>query len=283
MTTLSTHPTTIRAIFLDIDGTLVHSDDRISHIVKRALHLARDKGVEITLCTGRTRHRLMPVAEQMPQPAGYAVSSNGGVVTHLATGEVLYRHLLPVPVALQVVRAIVEAGSEPYVFEDSDRPGIEGARVLFHPDLPVGDWADIPRYRPHAEILDQLPFEPVSVSAFGHPSAMRPLARRLQEELQGVVSIIQSGSLDTWGVEVYVAEINKQLGLETIASRLELRREEILAIGDHINDLEMLKWAGIGVAMGNAIPEILAAADWVTSSVLQDGVARAIEKYILEP
>ena len=281
MTLPTSNRATIRALFVDIDGTLVASGERISPGVLEALRAARKKGCEIALCTGRTRYRIRYVVEQMPPPPGYAITSNGGVVTHLGTGETIYRRLLPIPIALEVVRTIVEAGSEPYVFEDSDRPGIEGARVLFHPDLPVGPWADIPRYRPHVEILDELPFEPVSVSAFGPPQIMRPLALHLQERLPQEVSIIQSGSEHNWGIEIYVANISKRVGLETVAARLDIDREEILAIGDHMNDLEMIQWAGIGVAMGNALPEIRAVADWVTASVTQDGVARAIEKYIL--
>jgi len=201
---------------------------------------------------------------------------------HLGSGETIYRHLLPVPIALKVIHAIVDAGSEPYVFEDSDRPGIEGSRVLFHPEKPVGDWAEIPRYRAHDEIMEDLPFEPVSVSAFGTPAIMRPLAAHLMQEFAGELSIIQSGSEDTWGVEIYVANINKQLGLETVAARLDVDREEVMAIGDHINDMEMLQWAGTGIAMGNALPEVRAVADWVTRDVLRDGVAYAIERYIFE-
>lgn len=282
ITTAASPHTPIRALFLDIDGTLCTSDDRISPGVKHALHRVHKKGIEIVLCTGRTRHRISPVAAQMPDTAGYIVSANGSVLMHLGSNVTLYRHLLPVTVALRVIRAIVDAGSEPYVFEDSDRPGIEGSRVLFHPEKPVGHWAERPRYRPHAEIMASLPFEPVCVSAFGAPATMRPLAARLMEEFHGELAIIQSGSESDWGVEIYAGNVSKLLGVQTVAARLDVDREEVMAIGDHINDIEMLKWAGIGVAMGNALPEIQAIADWVTDDVLRDGVARAIEKFILD-
>ena len=141
--------------------------------------------------------------------------------------------------------------------------------------------AYLPRYLPYYAIMEELPFEPVSVSAFGHPDVMRPLALNLMRELTGEVAIIQSGSNKNWGVEVYVAKVDKVLGMQTIASRIGVAKDEILAIGDHANDLEMIKWAGVGVAMGNALPEILRAADWVTADVTRDGVADAIERYIL--
>ena len=275
------HTPPIRAVFLDIDGTLVAHGDSISPGVRRALQQVHDRGIEIVLCSGRTRYRIMPIAKQMPEPPGYVVCANGSVVMHLGTGQTLYRHLLPIPIALRIVQAILDAGSEPYVFEDTDDTSAEGSRVLFHPDRPTGDWAERPRYRPFERIAEELPFCPVCVSCFGDAAQMRPLAQNMMREFEGRVSIIQSGSENTWGVEFYVANISKQLGLETVAAHLDVNQDEILAIGDHVNDFEMLKWAGVGVAMGNALPEIKAAADWVTADVLEDGAARALERFIL--
>ena len=272
----------IRALFLDIDGTLVGEDSQISPGVRAAIRRAREHGCEVVLCTGRTRYRTVPIANQFDPPRGYAVTSNGGVLTHIETGEILYRHLLPIPVALQVIRTLRDAGAEPYVYEDSDKPGIEGARVLYHPDAAIGPWVKgDPRHRPHAELLTHLPFQPVSVSAYGAPEIMRPVASFLRERLTENVSIIESGTEFAWGVEIYVSGVSKVTGLETLAARLDVAREEIMAIGDHINDLEMLQWAGWGVAMGNALPQIQEAADWVTASRAEDGVALAIESFVL--
>lgn len=271
----------IRAVFLDIDGTLIEWDERVSPGVARALAAAQAQGCHIVLCTGRTRYRAMPILESIGEPFGYFVTSNGSVAAHAGRNEILYRHLMPIPLALEVVRAIVAVGSEPYVFEDSDLPGLEGARVLYHPEKPVGRWADVPRYRPHARIMEELPFEPVSVSAFGPAERIRPLVEQLQTRLAGAVSIVRSGSELNWGIEIYVPGISKQVGIEYIARHLGVKQEETMAIGDHLNDIEMLRWAGIGVAMGNALPEVRAAADYVTASCKQDGVARAIERFVL--
>jgi Cof subfamily protein (haloacid dehalogenase superfamily) len=277
----ATSPPRIRALFIDIDGTLVGADDRISSADRTALTAAREQGCEIVLCTGRTRYTAQPIAEQIAPPLGYAIMSNGGVVMHLGTEEVLRRHLLPIPTALDIVRAIVAAGAEPYVFEDAIAPGIESARVLHHPDLPVGHWAVRPRYRPHATLMEDLPFAPVSVSAYGPPQRMRPLVHDLRARLSDTLSIIQSGSENIWGIEIFVANVSKGRGLEVVAEHLGIAREETLAIGDHINDLEMLEWAGVGIAMGNALPEVQAIADWITTTQAEAGVARAIARYVL--
>lgn len=272
----------IRALFLDIDGTLLGLGEHVSPRVRSALVAAHEKGCEVVLCTGRTRYRTAPVAQNLGIPPGYAVTSNGGVLSHLGTGEILYRRLLPISVALEVIRAVAEAGAEPYVYEDSDIPGIEGARVLYHPDFPVGEWAAAdPRYRPHARLLEHLPFSPVSVSAYGPPERMRPVAHSLRQRLSAEVSVIESGTQYNWGVEFYVSGISKRAGLETMAARLDVVQEEIMAVGDHFNDLEMIQWAGWGVAMGNALPEVKAVADHVTASLEEDGVAQVIEQFIL--
>ncbi len=270
----------VRALFLDIDGTLIGGSNTISPRVRHAIHAARERGCEIVLCTGRSRHTTQFIAEQIP-PLGYAVTSNGGVAMHLGTGHVLHRRLLPIPVALQIVRAIVAVGAEPYVYEDAAQDGETGSRVLYHPELPIGDWAVAPRYRPHAEIEESLPFAPVSVSTFGPPQKIRPLVARLHALLPDEVSIIQSGSEGNWGIEIFATEVSKRLGLETVSARLEVDREETMAIGDHFNDLEMIRWAGIGVAMGNALVEVKSTADWVTGTVEEDGVAQAIERFVL--
>lgn len=273
----------IRAVFLDIDGTLVGADPTISPGVKRAITTARERGCEIVLCTGRARYTTQPIADQIAPPYGYAVTSNGGVAMHLGTGEVLYRRLLPIPVALDILRMMMDAGADPYVYEDATGDGIEAARVLHHPEGGKGHWVTRPRYRPHATILDDLPFAPVSVNTYGPPEQIRPLARHLEEVLPHDVRIIESGTEREWGVEVFVSGVSKRAGLEAVAARLHVAREEIMAIGDHINDLEMIEWAGLGVAMGNAQPEVKAIADWVTAPLDEDGVAHAIEAFVLKP
>ena len=271
----------LRALFIDIDGTLVGRNEKISTGVREAINRARSKGVEVVLCTGRARYTAQPIAQQLGPPLGYAITSNGGVAMHLGTNEVLHRHLLPVPVAVQVVRAIIEVGSEPYVYEDATSGTLEGARVLHHPDLPTGPFVTRPRFIPRADITHTLPFEPVSINAYGSAAKMRPLVDKLMQMLPEGVTIIQSGSPDWWGIEVFPGGVSKQIGLQTLAAHLHITQAETMAIGDHINDIEMLQWAGVGVAMGNAIPEVKAVADWITAPVDADGVAHAIERFIL--
>ena len=108
-----------------------------------------------------------------------------------------------------------------------------------------------------------------------------PVAERLAGDLPAGACVEQAGTHATWCVEVHSERSGKGNGLRAVAERLGVAREEILAIGDHINDIKMLRFAGIGVAMGSGLPELRAVADHVTGTLAEDGVAQAIERFVL--
>lgn len=271
----------IRALFVDIDGTLVGAEQRVSQRVYGAVERAQEAGCEVVVCTGRSRFTALPVVEQLPPPPGYLISSTGGVVSHAGTGEVLLKRLLTVDVALQVARLICELGGSPYIYQDATGPGVEHARVLYHPELPTDSFVAPPRFCAYPSLLDELPFTPVEVAAFGHPDTMVPLVEKLLPRLPESVTVVESGIGQSWGVEIFARGVDKRLGLETVAARLGVPQSSTMAIGDNMNDVEMLRWAALGVAMGNAREEVRAAADCVTATVDEDGVADAIEQFVL--
>jgi hydroxymethylpyrimidine pyrophosphatase-like HAD family hydrolase len=264
----------IRALFLDIDGTLVGRSGVVSERVRGAVSRARDSGCEVVLCTGRSRVATEPIADQLGI-RGWAVLSNGSVAMHLATREVLCRNVLSPDVARRAVGAFLEWGIGPAIYEDA----IESARILYHPDYPV-PFFDPSRHRPWPQMAEHLPFEPISVGCTGEESLLRPLARRLAAQMPETL-VDESGTELVWSVGVLHQSSGKCNGLRRVAEQLGVAREEILGIGDHLNDLEMLRFAGIGVAMGNALPEVLAAAGHVTGTLAEDGAAQAIERFVL--
>lgn len=265
----------IRALFLDLDGTLVGAENAVSARVRSALDRARAAGCEIVLCTGRSRVSTEPVAEQIGF-RGYAIMSNGAVVMHLGDREVLCTNRLPVPTALRYVRSLMEAGCAPQVYEDT----VAGSRILYHPDYPV-EIHNPDRQRPWPLLAETLPYEPICISSFGAEAQLRPVAERLQRDPLPGTLVEQAGTHAVWCLEIHHHRSGKCNGLQRVAERLGVRREEVMAVGDHINDLEMIRFAGLGVAMGNALPEVRAAADWVTATQAEDGVALAIERFVL--
>lgn len=272
---------TISAMFVDIDGTLVGASGLISPRVRTAIENAVHYGCHLILCTGRSCYSTQLITKQLAIAPGYAICSNGGVTVHLGTKEILHRCLLPIPVALEVIRTIVQIGAEPYVYEDGLGDEINIPRALYHPDLPIGPWAIPPRYRAYSMLLEHLPFAPICIGTYSSQDKAQIIFRTLKDKIPTGVSIIQSATLNSWSIEIYAAGVCKQVGMEIIARRLGIAAHATMAIGDHVNDTEMLAWSGKAIAMGNSQPELFAFADWITSSLEEDGVALAIERFIL--
>lgn len=264
----------IRALFVDLDGTLVGAANRVSERDRTALQAARAAGWEVVLCTGRSRISTEPVADQLGF-RGWAVLSNGAVAMHLGTREVLYRNHLPPETTLAAVRDLMAAGAPPQVYEDA----VESARILYHPEHPV-EIHNAHRQRPWPRLAEALPFPAISVSSYGPEEQLRPLAERLAADPWPGTFVEQAGTHAVWCLEVHHHASGKGNGLRRVAARLGAPQEATVAIGDHLNDLGMLRAAGLGVAMGSGLPEVRAAADWVTAPFGEDGVAHAVARFL---
>jgi Cof subfamily protein (haloacid dehalogenase superfamily) len=265
----------VRALFLDLDGTLVGAANTVSPAVRRAVAAARAKGCVVVLCTGRSRMTTEPVADQLGFRT-HAIVSNGAVVLDLATREVLARNVLAEEHALGAIRALLAAGVAPQVYEDA----IESARILYHPDYPV--WIhNAHRQQPWPRLTECLPYLPICISSFGPEETLRPVADRLAAEPPTGTQVVQAGTHATWCLEIHHPDSGKHQGLHHVCRRLGVDPADTMAVGDHVNDIALLQAAGIGVAMGNALPEVRAAADHVTDTFERDGVAAAIERFVL--
>ncbi len=270
----------IRAIFLDLDGTLIDHTETISPAILAELARINRLGCEVVACTGRTRFTAEHIIRQFPFEPRYIVTSNGGAALNLhEAGPIMVRRL-DMHEAHFLVGTLVEAGITPYVYEDAINPGLEYARVLYPHGHSVGPFAHAPRYRPQVHIHNSLPFQPISVSAFGPAAILRPLADQLIDKIGDRISVIQSGSGTHWGIELFSHGVNKREGMKVVVQRLGLHQHQTMAVGDHFNDIEMLQWAHISVAMGNAQPEIKAIAEYTAPLLAEDGAAWAIRQFI---
>ena len=263
----------IRAVCIDIDGTLVGPDEVVSPRVSAALAKARSRGIEIVIATGRSKFSTMPIARQIP-PLGYGIVATGSVVIHLEHNTLVMRNVLTHDEALAATKILWDAGLAPRIYEDA----IHSARILFHPDRPIPkDIAS--RHTPWPELCTRIPFEPTSVEAFGSQAQMRPLAEQLRRTLPPSMVVIESHRNHYWYLEICSLRAGKGEGLKAMAAHLGISPRNMMAIGDGFNDLDMIAEAGIGIAMGNALPEVQAAADDVTATQADDGVAEALEKW----
>jgi Cof subfamily protein (haloacid dehalogenase superfamily) len=261
---------------LDIDGTIVTSDLAIPPSVASAIAAAQARGVQVTLATGRMYGSTVPYATQLGIRAPL-ICYQGGMIRDPLTHEIYEHTTMPSDLAAEAVELLSEAGIFVIAYVEERmcvarrapeleiylRWHPEGIELVVAPDLAGYVAANAP-----TKLLFTSPAEVVE-------REMLRLAAHFGDRLAVIRSHAIFGELTAPG-------ISKGSALKTLAAQLGIPRERVIAIGDHENDLPMIAWAGLGLAMGNAIPAVREAADAVIPSVEEAGVAWAIEHYLLK-
>ncbi|WP_293909838.1 HAD family hydrolase [Deinococcus sp.] len=269
----------IRLIATDLDGTLLNSAGKISPRNRRALDAARAAGIEVVPVTARQPHSVYSGDENSPFTE-YAVCSNGALGLHLSRNESLFESHLEVA-AQRALTAALTARVPGALFASVRERG-----AVF---LAQAGYAELARFNDHgrqpaemgAHSLEAVCAEP-SLKFIVRHARLTP--RELLAEVQALkltgFALTHSGAPF---LEIMAEGVSKARGLAHLCTHLGIDRTEVLAFGDALNDLEMLAWAGRGVAMGNSEPEVRAAAREVTASNDEDGVALVIERLLGEP
>jgi len=277
-------PMPVRLIALDIDGTLLDSRWQLSEANRAAVAEATRRGIEVALVTGRRYDFAMPVAHQLSCPLTMIV--NNGALIRTADGETHLRHLLD----QRVARSVLEA----------TKPWREGAAVIF--DRPRENQLMLESLRPddtiryayykrnleHIGIVSPLENsvteDPIQVMFTGTLAEMRAaesVLRNADFSSSYGLSFTLYDSKNFAMIDVLPADCTKGSSLAEWAARKGLHRDEILAVGDNHNDLEMLHFAGIPVVMGNGVAELKTFGWHETLSNDESGVAAAIERFAL--
>jgi len=276
------HPNRLpRLLAVDLDGTLLTPDKRIGAADTEALRCAADAGVTILVATGRGLHTARPVLEALPVPA-YAALHNGALMLD-PTGAELWRVSMqpwPVAAALPLVRA---AGLHPMLY--AGVAGAGGGDVTLVLEREARDSQHTQGYLrtkgPILELVDD-------VAAACHRGVLGIVSFGPRESVAAAAGAVGrlAGEVESWwspatgpGADLFEALAPggaKGRALRRLTERLGLTPEEVMAIGDNNNDLDMLRYAGTAVAMANATPEARAAAHFVTTANTADGVAHAL-------
>ena len=257
----------VRLVASDLDGTLLLPGETVSERTRAALAAAREAGITVVLVTGRQPRSLAPVAERIGV-GGIAICANGALIWDLDTGTMVDSTPLAAEVATRLVHAVREAV-----------PGVLLAVELEERFGREPGWAeDSSPIDPGALEADALELitGPVIKLLARHPSL--PFAEFSERARRAV----GDDAMATWAglrlVEISAAGVTKAFALERLCQRLGVDAAEVVAVGDMPNDLAMLHWAGTAVA--NATQEVLEAADQVTASNVEDGVAQLLERIV---
>ncbi len=254
-----------RLVALDIDGTLLSFDGRLPRSVSAAVDVVVAAGVPVVLSTGRGWAGTKPVAEALRLPPGQHVSSNGAVRVSYPPLELLERVTFdPTDV---VDRVLAEHPEAMLAIEEIGR-GFKVNRMFPEGEL-TGELVEVE--------LDELVAERVTRVVVRDPNASEADFLRLAHRLglQGVSYFI---GYTAW-LDIAPDGIDKSYGLAGVCADLGIDAADVLAMGDGRNDIEMLSWAGRGVALGDAPDEVVAAADAVTDRFADDGTAKELLRW----
>ncbi|MGB3374515.1 MAG: HAD family hydrolase [Microbacterium sp.] len=266
----------LRLIATDLDGTLLGDDGTVSPRTRAALDAARDVGIPTIPVTARQPIGLRPIAAQAGFE-GWALCGNGAYGVHLTSGEHLFAEEIPSGVQQELADALLE------VIPDLLFASVRDAGEGFVAQDGYAAIADVSDHKRHPDSMGGVPLADVLRApslklVIRHPSVPIP------EIFAALQSLGLSGFEATMSgapfVEVMAQGVTKATGLAQVCARLGVERDEVLAFGDALNDLEMLQWAGHGVAVANAIDVVRDAADEVTASNAEEGVAQVIERML---
>lgn len=263
----------IKLVALDLDGTLLDEGLQFTPRVAESIQTAIEQGIYVTLATGRAFKSARPFAEMLGITTPI-IGYQGGIIGDPVSGAILKEHTMGADVA----HAAVSQAER----EDLDMSLYAGESVYFRelrwPREFYDRWFGLTLHHApnlHA-VIDQMP--PMKFIIVAEPPDADAIEARWKRDFDGRLHIVRSHRLF---VEGNPPGVSKGTALAWLAERLGIPQASVMTVGDNDNDRAMIEWAGVGVAMGDGAPSLQAIADWVAPSQAEDGVAAALERFVL--
>ncbi len=262
-----------RLIAIDLDDTLLHSGNAVSPRAVSAIEACNAQGITVTLATGRMFRSARTIAASLNLDTPI-IAYNGGMIRSALSGKTLHHLPLEEDLALEILGLFRRQGWYVQTYIDD---------VLYVEERNT-------RAREYEE-LARVTAVPVGEALYSHSGCpTKMLAIEAPETIMKIRSLLRehygnrlfTAVSKTHYLEMAHAGVDKGRALAFLARSLNIPRSEVMAIGDSENDLAMLRWAGLGVAMGSASEHVRQASDAVTATCDEDGVAIAIERHVLE-
>lgn len=265
----------IKLVAIDLDGTLLRSDHTISEENKEAIAKAKEAGVKVVITTGRPLKATELYLEEchLQEPGDYCITYNGGLIQKNDTGEVLDATQMSADDVKDIHHLLTQL----------DLPmSAVGMNAIFETPHKEGKPSFYREIQPLLEIKEDVDIKDI-------PEISKIVSARTVEEIDNKISRIPESFYNRFTIvksrpvllEFMPKGVHKANGLKFLSQELNIKPEEMMAIGDMENDYTMIEYAGYGVAMGNGDQRIKDTAQYVTKSNNEHGVAHAIEKFVL--
>lgn len=281
-----------KLLAVDIDGTLVNSRDELTEPTRQALRRAVDAGIHVVLATGRRYRRSRPLVESLNIDAPL-VTASGTLVKDPASHKTLYRAEFKRKSIVAASRLMVRRGFEPIWFVDATDDRAHPSETfefyctckeVLSGEAGGPDLAEYTAFngvfgRVWLNLVEDPPEKIYTGFAMGSFEEMSELAAALTEEQPGVfyTHVIRSPKFVPFICEIAPAGATKWSAIKRLAAEWGIENEAICAVGDDVNDIDMIRAAGLGIAMGNALPAVKQAADRIAPGHDHDGLVEVVE------
>jgi len=279
---MKTTPAHISLLIIDIDGTLLNPEGMITPYTRSTVQAAQQAGIVVTLATARRYYNTVHIINDLGL-AGSIILYDGALIVQHPQATILSSRSLLADIAQEAVDILVRHGIQPVVHPDESL----AEEIWTGPAELDNLWIDA-YFTAHPERMRRMPYDTLCM---GHPDPLRVVAFTAEEAIQDVLpeisqlnctwTTIHRGSYNSAELVVMDKGCSKASAVTTLAGSLGIPLQEVMALGDNNNDIEMLKTVGWGVAMGQAPESVKSAANAVTASNREDGAAQAIEGYAL--
>jgi len=265
-----------KLIAVDMDGTLLNENKEISNRCKKAVGELKNRGKKLVLATGRPINGVMRYLEKLNlfDDNDYVITYNGALVQSTKTKHIIFDKPLSLKAYQELyilskeLKVNIHALTDQCVLTPKNNPYTELESNINQIPILVGAVEDIDA----STII-------VKVMFVDDPDKLDAALAQLPNWVKEKYTILRSAP---HFLEFLDKSVNKGVGVSAVAKQLGLKREEVICVGDAGNDLDMIRYAGLGVAMGNAFDEIKSEADYITHSNEEDGVAHVIEEFMLK-
>jgi Cof subfamily protein (haloacid dehalogenase superfamily) len=273
-----------RMIAIDLDGTLLSPDGKVTDRTKAAIHGCLSAGMLVCFATGRNWTESRSVLDTVAHH-DHAVFAGGAIVIDTKQEAILHRQMVDPQLAREVCKVLEDAGHAVLALQETAAAGVD---YLVSDEVPVNaetmQWMSVTSAKVHhVSLLSEYSHEhTLRLGIVAEPAACKAvhdeLAAKFGERVFMHSIYVPMAKVEV--LEIFDPAVNKWEGILHVARRHDVLPEQIIAIGDDVNDLPMLKQAGLGVAMGNAKPEAKAAARQVIKSNAEDGLAEFLEDLV---
>ena len=283
-----------KLVAIDLDGTMLNQYGIVTEKTKEAISKAQQKGIEVIIASGRPIDSIKTIAKEIKSEK-YFISGNGAIIYDIPKEEIIYKNTLKKQKVLEIVKICEENSIYYNIYTEKEivAKSLQCNVLYYHKENAFKKEEE----KTHINIIDNV-YDYIAnreenivkiTICDKNETIFNAITRRLKEveeiEILDVShmsrKIIRQGTeeipIEYFYTEISAKNVDKWNAIEFLKEKMNIQTEEIVAIGDNINDKKMIEKAGLGIAMGQSHPEIKAIANQITNSNIEDGVAQALE------